>query len=405
MALRRFARSTVAAVLLVAGATAQADAVSDWAEFANAVDDAGHSSDAPFDVGTYLAGTRTDLAMFEAADSIDRRYVSFLHVPPAARGASVPIAVATAAHDVLLAAFPAQKAMIEDRYCLALAEERDGPGKAAGIAAGHAAAAAALQAGGLDPAASLVPYFPAGRAGQWIPTAPSSIDIHYTAMKPWLMTSATEFRPEPPVALDSPRWVKDVEEVRRVGAKASTERSEADTVLARFWAQADTNAAMRAVASQPGRSLVRNARFYAMMALAGEDMGITLTSAKLHYGFWRPIAAIRAGGGNPAIRADPTWEPLLKTPLHPEYPCGHCAFAATVATVLEAEGIPKAGLPFTSTKMPGVTVTIPTAADYVRQDSFSRIAGGVHFRSTAEVSERLGHAIAANTLAKFAPPL
>lgn len=55
--------------------------------------------------------------------------------------------------------------------------------------------------------------------------------------------------------------------------------------------------------------------------------------------------------------------------------------------------------------MPGVTITAPTPADYVRQDSFSRICGGLHFRSTAEVSEAMGRAIAANTLTKFAPPL
>ncbi len=141
-------QTAAVAVLLVAGTTARADTVSDWFEFDQAVEEAGTDKDAPFAVDTYLAGTRTELAMFEAADSVDRRYASFLHVPTAAAGASGPIAVATAARDVLLSAFPAQKAMIEDRYCLALAEERDGPSKAAGIAAGHAAAAAALKAGG-----------------------------------------------------------------------------------------------------------------------------------------------------------------------------------------------------------------------------------------------------------------
>lgn len=396
---------TAVAMLMIVGVSAAADPVSDWATFVNAVDEASGDNTAPFAVDTHLAGTRVDLAMFEAADSVDRRYASFLRVPVAPAGASGPMAVATAARDVLLSAFPGQKAMIEDRYCLALAEEPDRPGKAAGIAAGHAAAAAALKVGGLDPAASLVPYFPAGRPGQWVPTVPSVIDIHYTAVKPWLMASAAEFRPGPPVALDSPRWLKDLDEVRRLGSKDSRERSPADTVLARFWAQADTSAAMRAVASQPGRTLVQNARFYARIALAGDDLGIALTSAKLHYGFWRPISAIRAGGGNPAATADPMWEPLLKTPLHPEYPCGHCAFAATIATVIEAEGAPKSGLPFTSTKMPGVVVTIATPAEYVRQDSFSRIAGGVHFRSTAEVSETMGRKIALNAITKFAPPL
>lgn len=398
------ARAGISA-LLIAATAGRADVVSDWFEFAAAVDDAGQSADAPFNVDTYIAGTRVALAMFEAADSIDRKYASYLGVARAAPDASGPIAVATAAHDVLLAAFPGQKAMIEDRYCLALAGEPDGPRKTAGIAAGHAAAVPAIPAGGLDPAASLIPYFPAGRPGQWVPTSGTVIDIHYTAMKPWFMPSATAFRPGPPVALDSPRWLKDVDEVRRIGGRASRERSDADTVLARFWAQAEPTAALRAVAAQPGRSLVRNARFYAMVALAGDDMGVALTEAKLHYGFWRPISAIRAGGGNPLIAADPAWEPLLKTPLHPEYPCGHCAYAATIATVIEAEGAPKSGLPFISTKMPGVTVTVPTTADYVRQDSFSRIAGGVHFRSTAEISEVMGRKIATNTIAHFARPL
>ncbi len=394
-----------AALLLVAATAVRADAVSDWFEFAGAVYDAGHAQDAPFEVDVYLSGTRAALAMFEAADSVDRKYVSFLHVEPAAHDASVPVAVATAAHDVLLAAFPAQKAMIEDRYALALAEERDGRAKDAGIAAGHAAAAAAVHAGGLDPAASLAPYWPQGRPGQWLATTATVLDPHDAAMKPWFMASASAFRPGPPVALDSARWVKDVDEVRRLGGKDSRERSAADTVLARFWAAADPTSAFRAVASQPGRSLVRNARFYAMLALANDDTGVAVVDAKLHYGFWRPIQAIRAGGGNPAIAADPTWEPLLKTPLHPEYPCGHCIYAATNAAVIDAEGAPKAGLPFTSSKLPGVTVTVATTADYVRQDSFSRIAGGVHFRSTAEVSEAMGRAIATNTLARFARPL
>jgi len=401
----RVSSATCAALLLITATTARADVVSDWFEFAGAAYDAGHTADAPFETDAFMSGTRVALAMFEAADSIDRKYVSFLHVAPAPRGASGQIAVATAAHDVLLAALPGQKAMIEDRYCLALAEEKDGTAKDAGIAAGHAAAAAAVHAGGIDPAAPLTPYWPAGKPGQWLATAPTSIDAHYTAMKPWVMTSAAQFRPGPPVALDSPRWLRDVDEVRRVGGKTSTDRSAADTVLARFWVQADPTPAYRAIASQPGRSLVRNARFYAMMSLAADDLGLTLSSAKLHYGFWRPIAAIRAGGGNPAIRPDPNWEPLLKTPMHPEYPCGHCSYAAVTAAVMEAEGVPKAGLPFTNDKMPGVTITVPTTADYVRQDSFSRIAGGVHFRSTAEVSEAMGRAVAANTLANFAKPL
>ena len=65
---------------------------------------------------------------------------------------------------------------------------------------------------------------------------------------------------------------------------------------------------------------------------------------------------------------------------------------------------------FASTRGPDVggqhlPFTVATPADYVRQVSFSRICGGVHFRSTAEASEAMARRIAANALAKFALPL
>ena len=65
---------------------------------------------------------------------------------------------------------------------------------------------------------------------------------------------------------------------------------------ARFWAPYSTAPAIAAVANQPGRSLVRNARFYAMVSMVMDDAYLANVDAKLHYGFWRPIAAIRAGG-------------------------------------------------------------------------------------------------------------
>ena len=393
------------AVVLAVAAPAQADPVTDWIDFAQAIDAVAAKPDAPFSVDTDLAGTRTALAMFEAADAVDRRYQSWLKLPPAAPGASAAVAVATAAHDVLAAAYPSQRDAIDDRYALAIAEAR-GPARDAGIAAGRAAAAAALAAGGLDPTAKLIPYWPTTTPGQWVATTPTVLDPHYAAMRPWFMTSATQFRPGPPVALGSARWVADVTEVRAMGGKTSAERSAVDTVRARFWAPYQTSAALRAVATQPGRSLVRNARFYAMMAMVNDDMGIALVEAKLHYGFWRPITAIRAGGGNPALGADPMWEPLLKTPMHPEYPCGHCVHAASVAAVIDAEGpLPKDGLPFTNSAMPGFVITVPTTADYVRQVSFSRICAGVHYRSTAEASEAMARKLTAYALARFAPPL
>ncbi len=399
----------IAVIVAALGTAANADVVSDWSEFADAMIAAARAPDAPFDAAAVQGPTKAALAIFEAVDSIDRRYASWLKLPLAAPGADPVIAAATAAHDVLLACYPSQHAAIDDRYALALAEAPGAggaTGRAAGIAAGKAAALAALATGGVDPAVKVVPYWPKAPAGQWTATAPTVIDAAYLSLRPWFMTSSTQFRPGPPVALTSARWLHDVDEVRRMGGKTSSERSASDTVLARFWAPYDSAPALRAVAAQPGRSLVRNARFYAMTAMIDDDASLALVEAKFHYGFWRPISAIRAGGGNPAATADPQWQPLLATPLHPEYPCGHCVDAAARAAVIEAEGPPPAGgLPFSNAKMPGFVVTVATPAEYVRQVSFSRICGGVHYRSTAEASEAMARRIAAYALAKFAPPL
>lgn len=403
------AGAMIAVLLATLGTPASADVVSDWSEFADAMIATARAPDAPFDAAAVQGPTKAALAMFEAVDSIDRRYASWLKLPLAAPGADPVIAAATAAHDVLLACYPAQHTAIDDRYALALAEAA-GPGgaagRAAGIAAGKVAAVAALTAGGVDPAVKVVPYFPQAAVGQWTATAPTVIDAAYLSLRPWFMTSATQFRPAPPVALNSARWLRDVDEVRRMGGKVSAERSASDTVLARFWAPYDSAPALRAVAAQPGRSLVRNARFYAAAAMIGDDASFAIVEAKFHYGFWRPISAIRSGGGNRAIAADPMWQPLLNTPLHPEYPCGHCVDAAARAAVIDAEGPPPpGGLPFSNAKMPGFVVTVATPAEYVRQVSFSCICGGVHYRSTAEASEAMARRIAAYALAKFAPPL
>jgi len=399
---------TAALVVLVAAATARpahADQVTDWISIYDAINDTGGADEA-FNPAVEQASSKLALAMFEAANAVDHRYESWLKVPPVAT-ASGDAAVATAAHDVLVSTFPAQRAGFDDAYLLAMARIADGAARDAGIAAGHSAATAALAAGGVDPArANPVPYWPKQVAGVWQSTLPSYVTTDELSLKPWFMTAPSQFRPGPPPALGSARWLKDLEEVRRIGAKASTERSAEDTLRARFWAPYSTAPAIAAVANQPGRSLVRNARLYALVSMVMDDAALANADAKLHYNFWRPISAIRVGGGNPAFKADPRWEPLLRTPLHPEYTCGHCVAAASLAAVLKAEGAPPAGgYPFTNSRMPGLVVTVATPEEYVRQVSWSRVCAGVHYRFTAEVTEKMAAAVAANGLARFAPAI
>ena len=125
-------------------------------------------------------------------------------------------------------------------------------------------------------------------------------------------------------------------------AESSTERTAEQTAIARFWEAtlpAIYHGLVQSLARTPGRDVTQNARLFAAVTQAADDALIAVFDAKYHYGFWRPITAIRNGDidGNDATERDPAWLPFIDTPLHPEYPCAHCIVAAAVGAVLEAE--------------------------------------------------------------------
>ena len=60
-------------------------------------------------------------------------------------------------------------------------------------------------------------YRPHTAPGQYVPTAAPAIP-QWPQRKPWLMASASQFRPGPPPALAGERWARDFNEVRELGA-------------------------------------------------------------------------------------------------------------------------------------------------------------------------------------------
>ena len=127
-----------------------------------------------------------------------------------------------------------------------------------------------------------------------------------------------------------------------LGGKKSTVRTAEQTDIARFWTvvgPASWDPVLRAVAAAPGRTLLQNARLFALAEMAAADAYIAVFDAKYTYNLWRPITAIRNGDtyGGGAMPRVSDWEPLVDTPLHPEYPCAHCITSAAIAAVLEAE--------------------------------------------------------------------
>ena len=145
-----------------------------------------------------------------------------------------------------------------------------------------------------------------------------------------------------------------------------------------------------------------------MLAQATNDALIAVFDAKYHYGFWRPVTAIRNGDldGNDATGRDASWTPFIDTPLHPEYPCAHCILASTVGTVLEAE-IGAGATPTLRTRSPtapGVVRSWTRIEDFVQEVADARVFDGVHYRNSTRVGLAMGKQIGALAAARLRPP-
>jgi hypothetical protein len=322
--------------------------------------------------------------------------------PAAPHAVAQDAAVAAASRAALRALMPGQQAAIETAYQAALAMLPDTPARASGINAGERAAAAVLAARAkegpaLAAADSTRPHI-GNQPGVYVPTVLPAATA-WPGRSPWVMANAAQFRPGPPVALGSATWARDFEEIKAYGGREGSRRSAEQTEIARFWdysLPAIYHGVVRSVALQPGRDVAANARLFATVAQAMDDALIAVFDAKHHYRFWRPVTAIRNADldGHDATQRDAAWQPLLDTPMHPEYPSGHSILAGAVGAVLQAEvGSQPVRLATSSPTAKGATRQWTRIDDFVNEVAMARVWGGLHFRSTNEASLGMGRAI------------
>jgi hypothetical protein len=349
-------------------------------------------------------------AIYRAVNAITKKYPASGSNLGAASDASVDAAVAAAAYATLKPLVPLKEGDIESKYQATLAKIPDGKSKTDGIAVGMKAASEILAARADDGYGALENYRPYTIPGVYVPTVIPLVS-HWPQRKPWVMTSASQFRPGPPPDLKSELWARDYNEVKAIGRKANSPRTPEQTDIARFWeATGPTiyHGVIRSVAEMPDREITRNARFLMAMTQAMDDAIIAVFDAKYHYNFWRPITAIRNADidGNDATERDSSWTPFINTPMHPEYPCAHCIVSGTVGTIVQAE--------IGDTPVPVLATNSPTAGnakrtwmkieDFMQEVSNGRIYDGVHYRTSAEVGTAMGRKIGAAAAAKYLSP-
>jgi hypothetical protein len=338
-------------------------------------------------------------AMFDAVNSIEQRYRPYLVQLPADPATSKEAAAAAAAAAVLATIDPKTAGEIKTALATYLGSIPDGAAKSDGVKLGEAIAAKVLEARANDGSDAPDAYRPRTAPGVYVPTA-ITLSSMWPNMKPFAMTNPSQFRPTPPISLESKEWATDYNELKDYGGKISVKRTLLQTETARFWLVGPPVAYhpfVRQLVTAKQMSVVDSARFMALVAVGLNDAIIAVLDAKYHYNFWRPITAIRNGDtdGNSATDREATWEPIAPTPMHPEYPCAHCIQSGSVAGVVKAVlgtvDIPEIAI--TSPTAPGVTHRWTNMTAFTEEIANARVWAGFHYRFSTRVGTEMGHQI------------
>jgi hypothetical protein len=241
---------------------------------------------------------------------------------------------------------------------------------AAGLAVGREVAAAVLAYAAND--GSKTPWTGTVPVGDpyWIPISMPPQDANWGGVRPWLMRSARQFRPPPPPALTSSRYLTDLAEVRSF----SDNRTEEQLAIARYWATgygaggpAGFFGSVAAdYAAQRHLNERQAAELFATMHMAIMDASIGCYEAKYLYWYIRPY------------QADPAITVPVNRPNFPSYPSAHSCLSSAGAGVL-------AGY-FPSKKR--------ELAAMVEEAGMSRIYAGLHFRFDITAGQDLGYGVA-----------
>ena len=336
------------------------------------------------------------LAIHDALQSIDPLYAPYLAGATAHPDGDPDAAVATAAHDVLVATVPEQRDSLDASLSDALDRTPAGRSRSEGERAGHEAARAILALRAHDGAdCAETRYDGTPGIGAWEPTPPHHLAAllpGWRDVAPFAMHDAAQFRAPPPPAVGSAEYARQYATVKALGGEAPTQRTADQSETARFWSGPINEAwndiarktiALRAPRSRDAHASWRNARTFALLNMALADGFVSGWDGKYHYRYWRPITAIHRGDadGNPATAPDAGWSAYLPTPEHPDYPSTHSVLSGAASTVLRcALGTTRTDVELTSRgHYAGITRRITDFDAAAAEIAWSRVWAGAHF--------------------------
>jgi hypothetical protein len=255
-------------------------------------------------------------------------------------------------------------------------------------------------------------------SGRWVPTPPAYLDAvepNWALVRPFVMDSASQFQPKPPVPYDMSEGSPFFEQVKEV-YEVTRNLSEEQRAIAHFWDNNPYKMNVRGhamfatkkvtpgghwmsiatiAARQADADFVRSAEAYARTAMALADGFISCWEEKFRSNLVRPETVINA-------YLDEHWEPELQTPPFPEYTSGHSVISAAAATVLTdlfGDGsafVDDSEIPF---GQPARSfVSFHQAAD---EAAISRLYGGIHYRMAIDEGLVQGRAIGEHLISRI----
>jgi hypothetical protein len=357
-------------------------------------------------------------AIYDAVNAIDRTHRPYLvRLSGVPRDASQEAAAAAAAHQVLVALYPAFKTTLDAELQQSLAQIPDGNGKVEGIRIGQTVADRILALRSNDGSnAKPIPYVFGTASGDYQSTPPNFPPepqfTHWSRVTPFALERARQFRPGPPPALTSDAYSDAFNQIKSLGIANSTTATADEALTGRFWngaIQNYWNEIAQTVSLTHSLTTGQNARLFALLNLSFADDVIAFYDAKYIYNFWRPVTAIRAGDSdnNAETVADPNWLPEVgKTAPDPSYPGAHAVISAAGAEVL-ISFLERDRFEFnvTSEVLPGVERSFTSFSAAAEEATLSRIFGGQHFRFDLTTGQRLGRDVADFVLDNFLTPV
>ncbi|MCW5515069.1 vanadium-dependent haloperoxidase [Muriicola sp. Z0-33] len=247
---------------------------------------------------------------------------------------------------------------------------------------------------------------------RWQPTPPAymeGIEPHWNKIRPFVIKSADQFKPEPPPPFSMEKgseFYNEVKEVYDISNEITEKGDESEEVaIARFW---DCNpyvsvtrghlmfatkkitpgahwiGIVKIAAKQTESNFDDTVFAYTKTSMAIADAFISCWDEKYRSNLIRPETLINK-------HFDDSWQPVLQTPPFPEYTSGHSVVSGAAATALTdifgenfafADDTELAyGLPIRS------FASFNQAAD---EAAISRMYGGIHYRKAVDIGVKQG---------------